>query len=73
MPKLEIEVTEVPIPDESLTKIMLALNCLITAPNAYDEDHAEKWHILREAGMVNEGRLLVPPYLLVIQLGKYAD
>lgn len=65
---LTIEVTEITIPDKDLTRAILALNCLLSSPEPFGEDTAEKWQLLMELGMVNEGKLLIPPSMLIAKL-----
>lgn len=68
MHNLNIEVGNHPLPEDHITQALLAINCLLTAENPYDEAHAEKWLLLYEAGMIEQGRLLVPPGVLIAQL-----
>lgn len=68
MPNLNIEVGEHPLPKDHVTQALLAINCLLSAENPYDEHLAEKWLLLYELGMVEQRRLLVPPGVLVAQL-----
>lgn len=69
---LNIEVRPVPIPDKDLTRAILALNCLLSSPEPYGEDEAQKWQLLYELGMIQEGKLIIPPNILLARLGREA-
>lgn len=57
------------VPHNKVGEAVHAINCLLGAKNPHDDEMVSRWQILYDLGLVEEGKILVPPHFLVAYLG----